>query len=308
MAGDHSHVSSHPQGASDTQVRALQRSLWVLGVFLVVEVVGGWLSGSLALLSDAGHMLTDVLGLGMALAAILAARRVDAHATRTFGLYRLEILAALANAVLLFGVAVWILVEAVRRIAAPPEVLGTPMLVVAVVGLAANLVVLRWLRAAQGESLNLEGASLEVLADTLGSVGVVIAAVVVQLTGVAIVDPIVGVLIGLMVLPRTWQLGRKALRILIQAAPDHVDPEAILIDLTALEGVAAAHDLHVWTLTSGMDVATVHLALADGVDAAASHRVLDAAQQTLRDGHGLDHATIQLEPSDHDACDPEHGW
>lgn len=177
--------------------------------------------------TDAGHMFTDVVGLGMALAAIQVATAAAAHRQRTFGLYRLEILAALANAVLLFGVAIWIIWEAVQCVSDPPEVLGTPMLVVAVIGLLVTLVALWLLREGADKSLNVEGACLEVLADTLGSVGVVIAAVVIQLTGFARIDAIFGVGIGMFVLPRTWRLGRKALRVLTQTAPDHIDVDEV---------------------------------------------------------------------------------
>ena len=288
-------------GAAHT--RRLAISFVLIGVFFVVELVAGVLSNSLALLSDAGHMFTDVLGLGMALAAIQAARRRQADATRTFGLYRLEILAALANAVLLFGVALYILYEAIGRLSDPPEVMGTPMLVVAVLGLIVNLIVFWMLRDGASESLNIEGAYLEVLADTLGSVGVIVAAVILQTTGFALIDPIFGVAIGLFVLPRTWRLGRRALRILLQAAPAHVDVARVQHDLEAIDEVDAAHDLHVWTLTSGMEVASVHLRLADGCDQDATHRVLDEARRLLRDVHGLEHATVQVEPADHAHCD-----
>lgn len=283
--------------------RRLGIAFVLIGGFFVVELVAGLLTNSLALLSDAGHMFTDVLGLGMALAAIQAATRSRRDATRTFGLYRLEILAALANAVLLFGVAVVILVEAVTRLSDPPEVLGVPMLVVAGLGLVANLVALRLLHGGASESINLEGAYLEVLADTLGSVGVIIAAVILETTGFALIDPIFAVAIGLFVLPRTWRLGRQALRILIQAAPADVDVDRLERDLTELGAVAAVHDLHVWTLTSGMEVATVHLLLAEDCPADRHHDVLDQARSLMRDRHGLDHATVQLEPAAHAECD-----
>ena len=282
--------------------RRLTISFVLIGGFFFVELVGGLLANSLALLSDAGHMFTDVLGLGMALAAIHAARRRNSDTAKTFGLYRLEILAALANAVLLFGVALYILYEAFRRFSDPPEVLGTPMLVVAVLGLVVNLIAFWLLRDGAAESLNVEGAYLEVLADTLGSVGVIVAAGIIQVTGFTLVDPIFGVLIGLFVLPRTWRLGRKALRILIQAAPGHVDVDHLQSELAGIESVAAIHDLHVWTLTSGMEVASVHVRLVDGCDQEASHRVLDEARAVMRDRHGLDHATIQIEPADHEDC------
>lgn len=305
--GDH---DGHAHGSAADAVHAgaaytrrLAISFALIGGFFIVELVGGLLTNSLALLSDAGHMFTDVLGLGMALAAIHAARRRQGDATKTFGLYRLEILAALANAVLLFGVAIYILYEAIKRLSDPPEVLGTPMLVVAVLGLVVNLIAFWLLRDGASESLNVEGAYLEVLADTLGSVGVIIAAIVLQTTGFALIDPIFGVAIGLFVLPRTWRLGRKALRILIQAAPGHVDIDQVEQDLEQLESVDAVHDLHVWTLTSGMEVASVHLRLVDGCDQQTTHRVLDEARALLRERHGLDHATVQIEPAEHAECD-----
>ena len=191
----------------------------VLAVFMVVELVAGFVTGSLALLSDAGHMLTDVIGLGMALAAIHLASRGGAHPQRTFGLYRLEILAALANAVLLVGVAVYVLVEAVRRFQDPPDVATNAVLVVAALGLGANLVAFALLREGAQESLNVEGAYLEVLADTVGSVGVIVGTVVMRATGWYWIDPVIGVAIGLWILPRTWRLGAQAVRILVQAAP-----------------------------------------------------------------------------------------
>lgn len=306
MSGQDAHAhgsAADAVHAGAAHTRRLAISFVLIGVFFVVELVAGLVTNSLALLSDAGHMFTDVLGLGMALAAIQAARRRQADATRTFGLYRLEILAALANAVLLFGVALYILYEAIGRLSEPPEVLGTPMLVVAVLGLVVNLIVFWLLRDGASESLNIEGAYLEVLADTLGSVGVIVAAIILETTGFALIDPIFGVAIGLFVLPRTWRLGRRALRILLQAAPAHIDVDQVQRDLDAIDEVAAAHDLHVWTLTSGMEVASVHLRLADGCDPDATHRVLDEARRMLRDVHGLEHATIQVEPADHADCD-----
>lgn len=305
MAHDH---ARSPGTDRPSQLRALRRSLVVLAVFLVVEVVAGFITGSIALLGDAGHMLTDVLGMGMALGAMTAATRTDSAGSRTFGLYRLEILAALVNAVLLGGVAVWLLVEAAGRITDPPEVLGTPMLVVGALGLAANLLVLWWMRAARGQSLNLEGARLEVLADTLGSVGVLVAAVIVQTTGFVLADTLVGIGIALFVLPRTVRLGRQAVRVLLQTAPEDVDPTTVTADLAQLEHVTGVHDVHVWTLTSGLDVATAHLRLDAELDAHQTHDVLDAAHGLLRDRHGVDHATIQLEPPSHHRCDPHDTW
>ncbi len=307
----HGHGHGHgghtaaPVSATGRHVRALGISLVVLLVFLVLEVVVGLATGSLALLADAGHMLTDVLGVGMALAAVVAARRGGPDDRRTFGLYRAEVLAALANAVLLFGVAGWVLVEAVTRFADPPPVPGAALMLTAAAGLVANLVVFALLRPGAQESLNVRGAYLEVLADTLGSVGVLLAGAVTLLFGWRWADPLVAVAIGLFVLPRTWALGRRAVRILVQAAPAHVDVARVRADLAALDGVHDVHDVHVWTLTSGMEVGTAHVEVHDGGDAA---RVLVAARDLLAAGHGLPHVTVQVEPcGSHTRC-ADVGW
>ncbi|RIV39713.1 cation diffusion facilitator family transporter [Micromonospora radicis] len=276
----------------------------LLAVFMVVEAIGAWVTGSLALLSDAGHMFTDVLGIGMALAAITAASRAARDGQRTFGLYRMEVLAALANAVLLFGVAVYVVVEAVRRLGEPPEVLVGPMLAVAVAGLLANIVAFLLLRSGAQESLNVRGAYLEVLGDLLASVGVIVAAGVIALTGWWYADPIVAVAVGVFILPRTYRLGRAALRVLVQAAPPHVDVAEVREGLHGVAGVADVHDLHVWTLTSGMEVASAHLTLTSGADLAT---VLGAARQLLHDRFEIEHATLQVEPQGADGvCDGAH--
>jgi cobalt-zinc-cadmium efflux system protein len=307
MAHAHGHGHSHRPAGDRAATRykgRLVAALALLSVVTVVEVVAGFATRSLALVSDAGHMLTDVGGLGMALAAIHVADRTSPRRDRTFGLYRLEILAALANAVLLFGVATYVLVEAVRRWNNPADVLAGPMLVVAIVGLVANVVAFGLLRDGSKASLNVRGAYLEVMSDLLGSLGVILAAVVLQVTGWEWVDPAVGVAIGLFILPRAWRLGAQAVRILVQAAPVGTDLAAIEAQLQAIDGVVDVHDLHVWTLTSEMDVASVHLMVRDGTDA---HGVLDRARVVLRDGHGIGHATLQVEPDTHEGCD-ELAW
>jgi cobalt-zinc-cadmium efflux system protein len=275
------------------------RSLWIaFGLtagFLVVQIVVGVVTGSLALLSDAGHMATDVLGLGMALAAISAANRAVQASHRTFGLYRLEILAALANAVLLFVVAGYVIVEAIRRLDDPPEIASLPVFVVGALGLVINVVAFMLLREGAGESLNVRGAYYEVLADMLGSVGVVAAAIVMWLSGWGWVDPVVGAAIGLFILPRAWRLGGDALRVLVQAAPAGTDLDAISAALSEIEGVRGVHDLHVWTLTSDMDVLTAHIAV-DAGDA--SQRVLTHARTMLAERFHLSHATLQVESGD----------
>jgi cobalt-zinc-cadmium efflux system protein len=307
MAHAHGHGHSHRPAGDRAATRykgRLVAALALLSVVTVVEVVAGFATRSLALVSDAGHMLTDVGGLGMALAAIHVADRTSPRRDRTFGLYRLEILAALANAVLLFGVATYVLVEAVRRWNNPADVLAGPMLVVAIVGLVANVVAFGLLRDGSKASLNVRGAYLEVMSDLLGSLGVILAAVVLQVTGWEWVDPAVGVAIGLFILPRAWRLGAQAVRILVQAAPVDTDLAAIEAQLQAIDGVVDVHDLHVWTLTSEMDVASVHLMVRDGTD---THGVLDRARVVLRDGHGIGHATLQVEPDTHEGCD-ELAW
>jgi cobalt-zinc-cadmium efflux system protein len=279
-------------------------SFVLIVAFLVVQIVVGIVTGSLALLSDAGHMATDALGLGMALAAIQAASAARVHPQRTFGLYRLEILAALLNAALLFAVAGYVLFEAASRIGDERDVASTPVLVVGIVGLAVNVVAFLLLRAGSKESLNMRGAYLEVVSDTLGSIGVIIAAILWGITGWTWVDPVIGAVIGVFILPRAWRLGREALLVLVQAAPARLDIPALQRELGTISGVIDVHDVHVWTLTSEMEVATAHLMVSVGTD---SHAVLDQARQMLADRHGITHATLQVEPEDHQGCD-ELNW
>ncbi len=281
----------------------------IIGTFFVVEAVAGVLTNSLALLSDAGHMLTDVIGLGMALAAIQLANRFavpgdqgsgePGRSQHTFGLYRLEILAAFVNALLLFAVAFWVIIEAVRRVGNTPALLGTEMLTVAVFGLVANLVAFWLLRDGAEESINIEGAYLEVMADLIGSVGVIIGAILIETLGWNWVDPVIGALIGLWILPRTWRLGRNAVRILLQAAPENVDLDALHDKLAGIPGVVDIHDLHVWTLTSEMEAASAHLVTGEDVD---GHGVLDRARQLLHEEYGIEHGTFQVEPESHRGC------
>lgn len=303
---DHSHDRGHGHDHGHHALRAGERhkgklfaSFCLLAVFMVVELVAGFLTDSLALLSDAGHMVTDVAGLGMALAAIQLAGRGSERSGRTFGLYRLEILAALANAVLLFGVAAYVLIEAVGRFDDAPEIESTPLLVVATLGLAANLLAFWLLREGSKESINVEGAYLEVLADTVGSVGVILGALAIRATGWTWIDPVIGVAIGLWVVPRTWRLASRALRILIQAAPEGMDMERLRGSLADLSGVVDVHDLHAWTLTSDMEVVSAHLMVSNDAD---PHAVLDQARDLLQSEYGIGHATLQVEPEDHRGC------
>ncbi|ASW56171.1 cation diffusion facilitator family transporter [Plantactinospora sp. KBS50] len=292
MGAGHDH-GGQLQRAADRHRGRLWAALGVLVTLMVVEAGAALFTGSLALLSDAGHMFTDVLGIGMALAAITAARRSDDDPQRTFGLYRLEVLAALANAVLLSGVALYVLAESARRFTDPSPVLAGPMLAVATLGLVANLVAFALLRSAARESINMRGAYVEVLGDLLGSLGVIVAAGTIEVTGWWWADPVVAVGIGLFILPRTWRLGRAALRILVQAAPEHLDVPAVRARLCRVPGVADVHDLHVWTLTSGMEVASAHLAVRPGTEVG---DVLTAARSALHEEFRIDHATLQVEP------------
>ena len=270
------------------------RLVWALGLtgaFLVVEVLGGFWTGSLALLADAGHMLTDVGGLTLSLVAVWFARR-PASPSNTYGYFRMEILAALANGVVLFGVAAVILYEAYQRIWSPAEILGGPMLAIAVVGLGVNLAAMWLLRGGAGESLNLRGAYLEVLGDALGSVGVIVAAVIIQTTGVTVADPLISAAIGLFILPRTWGLLRQAVHILMEGVPPHLDLGKVEAAMRAAHGVRTVHDLHVWTLTSGKEAMSAHVLVEDLAD---GQHILGDLQQLLRERFGIEHVTIQLE-------------
>jgi cobalt-zinc-cadmium efflux system protein len=300
----HGHGHGHDHGsplhrAGARHVGRLQVAFLLAVVFLVVEAVTAFLAGSLALLSDAAHLLTDAVGIGMALAAIGLADRGPAHESRTFGLYRLEILAALANALLLFGVTAYVLVEAGLRLADETSVDAGPLLVVAVLGLAVNVVSVALLRAGARDSLNVEGAYLDVLADSLASVGVIVAGIVVAVTDWTRIDPLVAIAIGAWIVPRAVRLAARSLRILLQAAPAGFDISGLRSDLASVRGVVDVHDVHVWTLTSDMDVASAHLMIESGTD---PHGVLDEARDMLRARYEIAHATLQVEPDDHTGC------
>lgn len=290
----HEHVSR----AGRRHFRPLAISFGLVVGFMVVEGVAAFLTDSIALLSDAGHMATDALGLGMALAAIATASRAPG-AAQTYGRYRLEIFAAVANAVLLLVVAGYVLWEAIERFEDPPEILAIPMLIVAVAGLVINVITWRLLREGAVESINVRGAYYEVVADMAGSVGVIVAASITLTTGWPYADPVMAVLIGLWIVPRALRLGRQALRILSQAAPEDLDLEQVRSELGAIPGVVDVHDLHVWTLTSDMEVATAHLMITDDSE---PHPVLDEARSLLADRYRIDHATLQVEPESHLDC------
>jgi len=262
---------------------------------LVVEVVGAVLSGSLALLADAGHMATDAGGIGLSLLAMWFATRPSSP-SRTFGFHRLEILAAVANALVLCGVGVYILVESVLRLLEPPVVASGTMLVFGLVGLAGNTASLALLRHGQAESLNLRGAFLEVLNDLFGSAAVLVAGAVIWFAGFQRADAIASGVVGVLILPRTWKLLREALDVLLEATPKGVDLAEIRRHMLDERGVVDVHDLHAWTITSGMPVLSAHIVVADP---SSSGQVLDRLCDCLRGHFDIDHSTIQVEPAGH---------
>jgi cobalt-zinc-cadmium efflux system protein len=264
-----------------------------LAIF-VVELAGGLVSNSLALMADAGHMLTDVAGIGLALLAIWFAGR-PAHGGRTFGYLRLEILAAVVNAVILFGVAAFILIEAWQRLSEPVDIATGLMLAVALVGIVANAVSLYLLRKAQGESLNMRGAYLEVMGDLAGSAAVIVAAVVIAATGWTPADAIASAAIALLIIPRTWSLLREAVDVLLEATPKGIDLDVVRSHILGADGVADVHDLHAWTITSGMNVVSAHVVLDEGAD---PPRVLDELCRCLAGDFDIEHSTFQLESAD----------
>jgi cobalt-zinc-cadmium efflux system protein len=277
-----------------TVSRHTVRLTWALGLtlgVLVIEVIGGLWTGSLALLADAGHMLADAGGLSLSLLAVWFSRKPPTPA-HTYGYLRIEIMAALGNGVVLAGVAAVILYEAYRRLWAPPEILAGPMLAIALLGLGANCVGMWLLHGGAGRSLNIRAAYLEVLSDALSSVGIILAAVIIQTTGFALADPIISLAIGLFILPRTWGLMRQAVHILMEGVPAHLDIQEIEGAMRATHGVRAVHDLHIWTLTSGKEAMSAHVLVDDLAD---GQHILGDLQQLIRERFGIEHSTIQLE-------------
>jgi len=287
----HTHAHAAAGSAATRHWKRLAAALALTLAFMVAEVIGGLYTGSLALLADAAHMLTDAGGLALALFAIRFAAR-PATPQKTYGYLRAEILSALANAVVLLLLSIYILYEAYLRLAVPPEILSGPMLAVAVAGLLVNLASMRLLAGGASESLNVKGAYYEVLGDMLGSLAVIAAALVVMLTGWTLADPIIGAGIGLFIIPRTWNLLKQVTNILLEGTPPEVDVELLERKLMAIEGVTAVHDLHVWTITSGFDSMSAHVVVRDMNDA---RRILRDARAVLAKEFKIDHVTIQIE-------------
>ena len=274
--------------------RRLTIAFAIAGGLLVVEVVGGIAANSLAVLADAGHVLTDVTGIGLSLAAMWIAGR-PATDGRTFGYYRAEILAAVANAVLLVGVAAVVLVTAIGRLDDPPEVQGGLMLVLGAVGLVANGASATLLRRSQAGSLNVRGAYLEVLGDLVGSAAVIVAAVILALTGLRAVDAVASIVVALLIVPRTVALLREAIDVLLEATPRGLRLEVVRAHILSADGVADVHDLHAWTITSGLPVISAHVVLEPGAEPA---RVLDELCACLAGDFDVEHSTFQLESVD----------
>ncbi|MET9734136.1 cation diffusion facilitator family transporter [Streptomyces sp. NPDC006458] len=296
----HAHGRTEPGGTATAAYRGrLRVALAITLGVMVTEIVGGMLADSLALIADAAHMATDALGLGMALLAIHFAS-LPPTARRTFGYARAEILAALANCLLLLGVGGYVLYEAIQRFITPAGTEGGVTIVFALVGLAANMVSLTLLMRGSKDSLNVRGAFLEVAADALGSVAVLISATVILTTGWEAADPIASLVIGLMIVPRTLRLLRETLDVLLESAPRGVDMAEVREHILALDGVEDVHDLHAWTITSGMPVLSVHVVVREDVLSAIGHeKMLHELQGCLGDHFDVEHCTFQLEPGGH---------
>ena len=287
---------------SRTHARRLSAVFLLTFGVLLIELIGGIAANSLALIADAGHVAADSVGVGLALGAIWIASR-PASEERTYGYYRVEILAAVVNALLLFGIAAYVLWEAWQRVFEPPAVAEELMIAIAVVGAAGNLVSLRLLHAAQRETLNLRGAYLEVLGDLLGSIAVVVAGGVIWLTGLSIADSVASAAIALLIVPRTWRLLRDAVDVLLEASPRGLRLAEVRDHLLGAEGVVDVHDLHVWTITSGMKVASAHVVLRDGAKPAS---VLRELNECLATDFDVEHSTIQLETEDRRRYEEAH--
>ncbi|CAM5620227.1 MULTISPECIES: cation diffusion facilitator family transporter [Streptomyces] len=298
---DHGHAHGAPAGGTvSAAYRGRLRIALAITVFvMVVQIVGGLLADSLALVADSAHMATDALGLGMALLAIHFAGRPPSD-RRTFGLARAEILAALANCLLLLGVGGYVLYEAIQRFITPAATEGGLAMVFGAVGLAANLVSLSLLMRGRKESLNVRGAFLEVAADALGSVTVIVAALVIVTTGWTAADPVASLVIALMIVPRTLRLLRETLDVLLEAAPKGVDMAEVRAHILNTPGVEDVHDLHAWTITSGMPVLSAHVVVsADTLNAIGHEKMLHELQDCLGGHFDVQHCTFQLEPSGH---------
>ncbi len=296
----HGHGHGHAHGLHDAggsrraQRRRLALTLTLTSLYMGAEVVGGLLTGSLALLADAGHMLADAGALALSLFALWLAEQ-PAPADRTYGYYRMEILAALANGAALVAVAAGLFLEAVERLGAPTEVLGAPMMAIAAGGLLVNGAGLAILHAGRGQSLNVRGAWLHVMSDALGSVGAITAGGLIWAFDWRWADPAATIAIGALIVRSAWALLREAVAVLMEGAPGHIDVDEVRSALRETPEVESVHDLHVWTITSGIVALSCHVCAADDVS---QRELLERLQELLRTRFGIDHVTIQIEPPD----------
>ena len=272
------------------QRRSLLAVLLMTGTFMVIEVIGGLLTQSLALLADAGHMLTDVAALGLSAFAMWMAARPSTP-EKSYGYHRAEILAAVTNAVVLLLLAIWILYEAYRRVFEPPHVLGVPMLLIGLVGLAVNVASMKLLAGESASSLNVRSAYLEVLSDAISSVGVILGGVTIWLTGWFLIDPLLSAGISIFIVWRTWRLLSQAVHVLMEGVPTHLNAKEVGRAMAGVPGVKGIHDLHIWTITSGLDALSAHVVVSVGED---RDEVLCRLQQLLQDRFGIDHVTLQI--------------
>jgi cobalt-zinc-cadmium efflux system protein len=294
-----SHDHSHTPAITANNERTVLLALVLTAGFMVAEVIGGLLSGSLALIADAGHMLTDAAALGLAWAGFHFGKRAS-NATKTFGYKRLEVLAGLVNAVTLFALVAWIAWEAIDRLLEPTPVLAGPMLVVAILGLAVNIAVFLILRGADTEHVNIKGALLHVMGDLLGSVAAIVAAIAIYFTGWTPIDPILSVLILMLILRSAWELLKNSLHILLEGAPADIDIERLRTHLMGtVAGVTSVDHVHVWSITSGMPSATLEAAIAPGADPRAVTR---AIKRELAQTFGIGHSTVEIVWGDSEAC------
>lgn len=300
MGSGHSHAAQPGQS---------ERPLWIALIlttaFLIAEIVGGILTNSLALISDAAHMFTDTAALAISLAAIRIGRR-PADSERTFGYYRFEILAAAFNAMLLFLVAIYILYEAYDRLNNPPEIQSGTMLLVAALGLVVNLISMKLLSSGKDSSLNVKGAYLEVWSDMLGSIGVIIGALVIRYTGWSWVDSAIAVAIGLWVLPRTWTLLKASMNVLLEGVPEGLGIAEVRDAIAGFPGVASVHDLHVWSITSGKASLTAHVVQRE--DVTNSQTLLLGIRQLIASKYDIHHSTIQIETTPCEQAAEEHSF
>lgn len=287
----HSHNHSHAHGEHTEPKAALIKALSITLMFMVVEVIGGWFANSLALVSDGAHMLTDAAALGLSLFAYWMAQKPSTP-TMSFGYHRVEILGALANGLMIWVIAGYLVYEAFLRMSSPPEVKGPLVFVIAALGLAANLVSMKILHPNQGGNINVRAAYIHLFADMVGSIGVLIAGMVLWITDWRPIDPLVTLLSAVLMLVSSWELVKESIGVLMESAPAGVDPEMVKSDLMTISDVQEAHDLHIWTVSSGKLALSVHLISPVG------ELVLAKANELLFDKYGIFHTTIQVEHPD----------